>query len=73
MTSCEEEQNRNNNEETSYPIMQEVVGTLRSRQQQMGNIERSVGALSARIDRQETTLGKEGNSTTSPILPQEGY
>ncbi|KAI5675736.1 hypothetical protein M9H77_06686 [Catharanthus roseus] len=54
----EEEKNRNHNEGPGDPLIQEVDGTLRSLQQQMGNIERNVGVLSARIDRQESMIGQ---------------
>ncbi|KAI5681688.1 hypothetical protein M9H77_02916 [Catharanthus roseus] len=43
--SHEQYQNGNHNEGPSDPLMQEVVGILRSLQQQMGNIERNVGSL----------------------------
>ncbi|KAI5676621.1 hypothetical protein M9H77_07571 [Catharanthus roseus] len=56
--SHEEEENRNHNEGPNDPFMHEVVGTLGSLQQEMGNIERNVAALSARIDRQESILGQ---------------
>ncbi|KAI5682505.1 hypothetical protein M9H77_03733 [Catharanthus roseus] len=56
--SHEEEQNRNNNEGPSDRLMQEVISTLRSLHQQMGNSERNVRALSAQMDRKESTLGQ---------------
>ncbi|KAI5672108.1 hypothetical protein M9H77_12472 [Catharanthus roseus] len=69
--SYEEDQNRNNNEGPSDPLMEEVVGTFRSLQQQMGNIERNVGALSARMDKQDSMLGQRKGSTILITLPRD--
>ncbi|KAI5653348.1 hypothetical protein M9H77_30535 [Catharanthus roseus] len=63
--------NGNHNEGPSDPLMQEVDGTLRSLQQQMGNIERNVGVLSARVEKIIDVGLKKGFNNFDNLTPKQ--